>query len=178
MEAVSNFVFLGSKITVDCDCNHEIKRHLFFGGKAMTDLDNVLKSSSITLLTKVCVVKKVFFSSHVWIWELDHTEGWALKNWCFWIVVLEKTLESPLECKEIQSINLKGNHPWIFIGRTDVETKAPILWPPKGKSRLIRKDPDAGKNWGQEEKEATADVMVEWQHWLKGHASEPTPGDS
>ena len=75
MEAVSNFVFLGSKITVDCDCNHEIKRHLFFGGKAMTDLDNVLKSSSITLLTKVCVVKKVFFSSHVWMWELDHTEG-------------------------------------------------------------------------------------------------------
>ena len=134
----------------------------------MTDLDNVLKSSSITLLTKVCVVKKVFFSSHVWMWELDHTEGWALKNWCFWIVVLEKTLESPLECKEIQSINLKGNHPWIFIGRTDVETKAPILWPPKGKSRLIRKDPDAGKNWGQEEKEATADVMVEWHHWLKG----------
>ena len=144
----------------------------------MTDLDNVLKSSSITLLTKVCVVKKVFFSNHVWMWELDHTEGWALKNWCFWIVVLEKTLESPLECKEIQSINLKGNHPWIFIGRTDVETKAPILWSPKGKSRLIRKDADAGKNWGQEEKEATEDVMVGWHHWLKGHEFEPTPGDS
>ena len=117
-----------------------------------------------------------FCNNHVGMWELCHKEVWALKNWCFLIVVLKKTLESPLECKEIKPLNLKGNQPWILIGR--IYAEALILWPSDVKSRLIRKDPDAGKNWGQEEKEATADVMVEWHHWLKGHASEPTPGDS
>ena len=109
-----------------------------------------------------------FSSSHVWMWELDHKEGWVLKKWCFWIVVLEKTLESPLDCKEIQPVHPKGNQSWIFIGRTDAEAEAPILWPPDGKSWLIGKDPDAGKDWGQEEKGATEDEMVGWHHWLSG----------
>ena len=93
-----------------------------------------------------------FSSGHVWMWQLDHEESWTLKNWCFWTVVMEKTLESPLNCKEIQPVNPKGNQPWVFIGRTDAETEAPVLWPPAEKSSLIWKDPDAGKDWRQEEK--------------------------
>ena len=104
--------------------------------------------------------------SHVWTWELDYKESWLLKNWCFWTVVLEKTRESPLDCKDIKPINLKGNQPWIFIGRTDAEAEAPILWPPDAKGRLIRKDPDAGKDWRQEEKGTTEGEMVGWHHWL------------
>ena len=102
-----------------------------------------------------------FSSSHVWMWELDHKEGWASKNWCFWIVVLKKTLESPLDCKEIQPANPKGNQPYILIGRTDAEAESPILWPHDVKSWLIEKDPDAEKDWGQEEKGALEDEMVE-----------------
>ena len=102
-----------------------------------------------------------FSNSHVQMWELDHEEGWALKNWCFRIGVLEeKTLESPLDSKEIKLVNPKGNQPWIFIGRTDAEVEAPILWPPDAKNWLLRKDPDAGKGWGQEEKGTTEDEMV------------------
>ena len=99
-------------------------------------------------------------SSHVQMWELDHKEGWALKNWCFQTVVLEKTIESPLDSKEIKAVNPKGNQSWIFIGKTDAEAKAPILWPPDVKNWLVGKDPDAGKDWGQEEKGATEDEMV------------------
>ena len=117
-----------------------------------------------------------FSNSHVWMWELDHKEGWALKNWCFWTVVLEKILESPLDCKEIQPVNPKGNQSWIFIGRTDAEAEAPILWPSDGKRWLIVKDPDAEKDWGQE-KWATEDEMVGWHHWFKGHELGQTPGD-
>ena len=106
-------------------------------------------------------------SSHVQMWELDHKEGWVPKNWCFQIVVLEKILESSLDWKEIKLVNLKRNQPWIFTGRTDAE--APILWPPYMKSRLIGKDPDAGKDWRQEEKGVTEDEMVGWPYWLKGH---------
>ena len=125
VEAVADFTFLGSKITVDSDCTPEIKRHLLLERKAMTKLDSVLKSRDILLLTKLCIVKSVFFfSTHVWMWELDHKEGWALKNWCFQIVVLEKTLEeSPLNSKEIKPVNSKGNQPWIFIERTDALAK-------------------------------------------------------
>ena len=101
-----------------------------------------------------------FSSSHVWVWELDYKEGWTLKNWCFLIVVLEKTLESPLDCKEIKPINLKGNEPWIFIGMTDTEAEAPILWPPDEKSRLIGKDPDPGKDWRQKENKVAEDEIV------------------
>ena len=103
------------------------------------------------------------------MWELDHKEGWGPKNWCFWTVVLEKIPESPLDCKEIQSVNPKGNQSWIFIGRTDAEAETPKLWPPDAKSWLIWKDPNAGKDWGQEEKETTEDEMVGWHHRLNGH---------
>ena len=107
-------------------------------------------------------------SSHVWMWKLDYEESWLLKNWCFWTVVLEKTLESPLDSKEIKPLNPKGNLPWIFIRRTNAEAKAPILWPPDVKSWLIGKDPDAGKHWGWE-KGKTEDEMVGWHHRPSGH---------
>ena len=109
-------------------------------------------------------------------WELDHKESWVLKNWCFWTVVLEKTLESPLACKEIRLVHPKGDESWVFIGRADVEVETPILWPPDGKSWLIWKDPDAGKDWGQEGKGATEDEMVGWHHRLDGHEFEQAPG--
>ena len=112
------------------------------------------------------------------IWEWDHKEGWAPKNWCFWIVVLEKTLESPFDSKEIKPVNLKGNQPWIFIERTDAEAETPILWPPDAKNQLIGKDSDAGKDWRQEEKGRTEDVMVGRHHQLDGHEFKQTPGDS
>ena len=117
-----------------------------------------------------------FSSSHVWTWELDHKESWALKNWCFWTVVLERTLESPLDCKEIKPVNPKGSQSWIFIGRTDAEAEAPILWPPDAKNWLIWKDPDAGKDWGQEEKGTTEDEMVGWHHRLDGYEFEQALG--
>ena len=100
---------------------------------------------------------------------LDYKESWALKNWCFWTVLLEKTLESPLDCKEIQPVHPKGDQSWVFIGRTDAEAETPILWPPDAKSWLIWKDPDAGKDWGQEEKWTIEDEMVGWHDWLNGH---------
>ena len=105
-----------------------------------------------------------FFSNHIWMWELDHKEGWMLKNWCFQIVVLEKTLESPLDCKEIKPVNPKRNQPWIVIGRTDAEAEAPILWPPDAKNRLTGKDSDTGKDWRHEEKGMAEDKMVGWYH--------------
>ena len=110
-----------------------------------------------------------FSSSHVWMWELDYKESWALKNWCFWTVVLEKVLKSPLDCKEIQPVHPKGDQSRVFIGRTYVEAETPILWPPDVKSWLIWKDPDAGKDWGQEEKGTTEDEMFGWHYWLNGH---------
>ena len=113
-----------------------------------------------------------FSSGHAWMWELDCEESWAPKNWCFRTVVLEKILESPLDCKEIQSVHPKGNQSWIFIGRTDAEAETPILWPPDAKSWLIWKDPDAGKDWGQEEKGMTEDEMIGWHHRLNGHEFE------
>ena len=119
-----------------------------------------------------------FCSSHVWMWELDCKESWVPKHWCFWTVVLEKTLESPLDCREIKSVNPKGNQSWIFIGRTDAEAAAPIFWPPDMKSWLFGKNPDAGKDWGQEEKGATEDEMVRWYHWLNGYEFEQTLGNS
>ena len=117
-----------------------------------------------------------FPSGHVWMWELDYKENWAPKNWCFWIVVLEKTLESPLDCKEIQPVDPKGDKSWVFIGRTDVEAETPILCPPDAKCWLIGKDPDAGRDWGQEEKGTTEDEMVGWHHRLNGHGFGWTPG--
>ena len=111
------------------------------------------------------------------MWELDYKESWALKNWCFWTVVLEKTLESPLNCKEIQPVHPKGDQSWVFNGRTDVEAEIPILWPPNAKNWLIRKDPDAGKDWRAEEKGMTEDETVRWHHQLDGHGFEQAPRD-
>ena len=117
-----------------------------------------------------------FFSSHEWMWELDYKESWVPKNWCFWTVVLEKTLESPLDCKEIQPVHPKGNQSWILIVRTDDETEAPILWQPDAKNWLIGKDLDAGKDWRQKEKGMTEGKMVRWHHQLNGHEFEQAPG--
>ena len=159
VEAVTDFIFLGSKIIVDGDCSHEIKRRLLLGRKVMTNLDSILKSRDIILPAKVHLVKaKVFSTSLVWMWELDYKESWTLKNWCIWtVVLLEKTLESPLDCKEI-----KGNQSWIFIGRSDAETEAPIFWPPDVKNWLTGKSPDAGKDWRWEKRETTR------MRWLDG----------
>ena len=242
METVTDFIFLGSKITADGDCSQEIKRHLLLGRKAMTNLDSILKSRDITLPTKVSTVKAMAFavvmygcefssvtqscptlcnpmncstpslpvhhqlpdsiqthvhwvgdaiqpsdpllspsppalnlsqyqglfqiygfsSGHVWMWELDYKESWVLKNWCFWTVVLEKILESPLDCKEIKPVNPKGDQSWIFIGRTDVDVETPILWPLDVKSWLIRKFLRVGKIEGRRKRG--------WQRtrWLDG----------
>ena len=118
-----------------------------------------------------------FSSSHIWMWELGHKEGWPLKNWYFQTVVLERILESSLGSKEIKPVNPKWNQPWIFIGRSDAEAEAPILWPPDVKSPLIRKDLDAGKHWRQEEKWTTNDEICGWHHWPNGHEFEQAPGE-
>ena len=161
--------FWGSKITADGDCSHEIKRRLLLGRKVMTNLDTILKSRDITLPTNVPSQGYGFSYSRVWMWKLDCEESWVLKNWCFWTVVLKKTLESLLDCKEIQPVPPKGNQSWIFIGRTDVEAETSILRPPDAKNWLIGKYPDAGKDWRQEEKGITEDEMVGWHHQLNGH---------
>ena len=134
MEKVTYFIFLGSKFTADCDCSHEIKRHLLFGRKVMANLDSFLKSRDITLPTKVHLVKAMVFPVVMYGCELGYKERWTLKNWCFCTVGLKKTLSSPLDCKEIQPVHPKGNQSWIFIGRTDVEAETPILWPPDAKN--------------------------------------------
>ena len=147
VETVTYFIFLGSKITVDSNWSHEIKRCLLLGGKAMTNLDSILKSRDITLLTKVHQVKALVFPVVMYRhWELNYKEGWVPKNCCFWTVVLEKSLKSSLNSKEIKPVNPKINQPLIFIGRTDAEAETPVLWPPDAKSWLIGKDPDAGKD--------------------------------
>ena len=154
METVTDFIFLGSKITADGDCSHEIKSCLLLGRIAMTNLDSILKNRGIA--DKVLSSQSYGFSSgHVWMRKLDHKESWAPKNECFWTVVLEKTLESPLDCKEIKPFNPKGNQSWIFIGKTDAEVEALILQPTDAKDWLTGKNPDAGKDWRQEEKGMT-----------------------
>ena len=143
LETVTEFIFMGSKITSDGDCSHEIKRHLLFGRKAMTNLDSILKSKDITLPNKGPSTQGYGFScGHVWMWELDCKESRAPKNWCFSTVVLEKTCESPLDCKEIQPVHPNGNQSWMIIRKTDVEAETPILWPPDAKNWLIGKDPE------------------------------------
>ena len=146
VEEVIDFIFLGSKITMDGDCSHEIRRLLLLGRKVMTNLDSILNSRDITLRTMVCLSQSYgFSSSHVWMRELDQKDGWALKNWYFQTVVLEKTHESPLESKEIKPVNPKGNQPWIRTGKTGAEVEAPILCA-DAKSRLTGKDPDVEKD--------------------------------
>ena len=135
----------------------------------MTNLDSTFKNRDITLPTKVHLAKAMVFPVVMYGCESCTAESWAPKNWCFWTVVLEKTLESPLDCKEIQPVHPKGDQSWVFIGRTDVEAETPILWSLKAKSWLIWKDPEAGKDWGQEQKGMRKDEMVGWHHWLNGH---------
>ena len=130
MKTVTDFIFLCSKITANGDCSHEIKRHLFPGRKAMSNLDSILKSRDIILPTKVRLVKAMVFpvAMYGWMWQFDYKESWVPKNWCFWTELLEKTFESPLDCKEIQPINPKGNQSWIFIGKTDAEAETLATW--------------------------------------------------
>ena len=152
-------IFWGSKITADGDCSSEIKRHLPLGRKAMINLDSILK---IRDFANGDPYKQSygFSSSHVWMGELDHKEGWAPKHWCFWIVMSEKILESLLDCKEIKPVNPKGDQPGTIFGRIDDGDKAPLLWPLDAKNWLIGKDPDAGKDWRQKEKQVAEDEMV------------------
>ena len=150
-------LFLGYKITSDGDCSHEIKRRLLLGRKVMTNLDSILKSRDYFANKGPSSQCYGFSSSHVWIQELDYNESWVPKNWCFWTAVLEKTLESPLDFKEIQPVHPKGDQSWIFTGRTDAEAETPILWPPDVNNCLIWKDPHTEKGWRQEEKGMTED---------------------
>ena len=158
VETVTDFNFLGSKITVNGDCNHAIKRCLLLGKITMTNLDSILRSRDITFLTKVNIIKAMIFSnSHVWTWELDHKEDGVLKNWCFWAVVLQKTLESPLDCMEIQPVNAKGNIPEYSLERLMLKLKLQSFG-------HLMQDSDSGNCWGQEEKWVTEDQMVGWHH--------------
>ena len=168
---MSYFILLGFKITAYGDCSHEIKRHLLLGRKVMTNLDSILKIRGVTLPT-LSSQGYGFSTGHVCMWELHCEESWALKNWCFWTVVLEKTLESLLDCKEIQPVLPKWDQSWVFIGRTDAEAEIPILWPPHAKRWLIGKDPDAGRDWGKEDKGTTEHEMAGQHHRLDGHEFE------
>ena len=143
----------------------------------LTDLDGILKSRDITLPTQVRLVKAMVFPVVMYgLWALDCEESWAPKNWCFWTVVLEKTPESPLDCKEIQPVHSEGDQSWVFFVRNDAKAETSALWPPHGKCWLIGKDSDAGRGWGQEEKGTTEDEMAGWHHGLNRHESEWTPG--
>ena len=170
MQTVTDFILGGSKITADGDC-----RHLLLGRNAMTNLGCILKSRHYFADRSRSSQSYGFSSSHVWMWELDYKESWAPKNWCFWTVVLRKTLESPLDSKEVKPVNPKRNQSWIFIGRIDTEAEAQIVWPPDSKN-WIRKDPDAGKDWRQKEKGMAVDKMFGWHHWLDGHEFEQALG--
>ena len=173
METVTDFIFLASKITVGGDWSHEIKRCLLLGrkGQIYDKYRQHIKKQRYHFTRKGPSSQSYGFSnSHVWIWELDHKENWALKHWCFSTVALEKTLKSPLNSKEVKLVSCKGNQSWILIGRTDGRASAPILWPPDAKNWLIGKDPDVGKYWRQEEKGMTEDEMASptWWTWVWG----------
>ena len=168
METVTDFIFLGFKITADSDCSHEIKTLAPWKESYDQPRQHSKKQRHYFSNKGPSSQGYGFSSSHVWMWELDCNETWVLKNWCFWTVVLEKTLENPLDSKEIQPVHPKGDQSWVFIGRTAVEAETPVLGPPDTKSWLIGKDPDAGKDWRQEEKGTTEDEMVGWYHQLNG----------
>ena len=172
METVTDFIFGGSKITADSDCSHAIKRRLLLGRSYDQSTWHIKKQRHYFANKGPSSQGYGFSSSHVWMWELDCKESWAPKSWCFWTVVLEKTLESPLDCEEIQPVHPKGDQSWMFIGRTDAEAESPIFWLPDVKNWLIWKDPDAEKDWGKEEKGTTEDEMVGWHHQLNGHGFE------
>ena len=170
METVTDFIFLGSRITADGDCSHEIKRRLLLGRKSMTNLDDILKSWDFAKKGPSSQSYS-FSSSHVWMWELNYKQSWALKNWYFWAAVLEKTLKSPLVCKEIKPVNPEGDQECSLEGLM-LKLRLQYFWPPDVKNWLIGKDPDAGKDWRQEEKGTTEDQMAGWHHWLDGHEFE------
>ena len=161
----------------DGDCSHEIKRRLLLGSYDQPR-QHIKKQRHFFADKDLSSQSYGFSSSHVWTWELDYKESRAPKKQCFLTVVLEKTVESSLDCKEIKPVNPKGNQSWIVIGRTDAEAETPILWPPDAKNWLTGKDPHAGKDWRQEENGLTEDEMVGWHHWLDGHEFEQAPGDS
>ena len=168
VETVADFIFLGSKITADGNCSHEIKTCLLLGRKSYYQPRQHIEKQRHYFANKGLSSQGYGFSSgHVWMWELDYKESWVPNNWCFWTVVLEKTLASPLDCKEIQPVHPKGD--LSFIGRTVVEAETPIVWPPAAKIWLIVKDLVVVKDWGWEEKGTTEDEMVGWHHWLNGH---------
>ena len=176
VETVTDFIFLGSKITEDD--SHKIKRCLLLGRNAMTNLRQHIKKQRHHLANKGPYGQTYGFSSSQFrceSWTMKKAECWRID--AFETVVLGKTLDSPSDCKEIKPVNLKGNQPWIFTGRTEAEVEAPVLWPPDAKSQLIGKDPDAGIDWRQEEKGATEDEMIGWCYWLNGHEFEQALGD-
>ena len=178
VETVADFNFGGSKITGGGDCSHEIKRCLLFRKKVFYQTRQHIKNQRHYFVNKDPFSQGCNFStSHVWMWDLDYKETWASKNWCFWTVMLEMTLESPLHGKEFQPVHPKDQS-WVFIRRTDVQAETPILWPHDAKSLPIWKDPDAGKAQRQEEKGMTEDEMVRWHHQLNGHEFGWTPGVS
>ena len=172
METVRDFIFLDFKITADSDRSHAIKRRLLLGKKYFQPRHHIKKQKHYFANKRPSSQSYGFSSSHVWTWELDYKETLVLKNRCFWTVVLEKTLESPLDCKEIQPVHPKGNQFWIFVGRTDAQGKTPILWLPDVKNWLIGNDPITGKDWRQEEKGMTEDEMVGWHHRHDRHEFE------
>ena len=173
VETVADFILGGSKITADGDCSQEIKKKNFPWKKSYDQPRQHIKKQRHYFANKCPSSQRFSFSSsHVWMCELDYKENWVPKNWFFWMMVLQRTLESPLDCKEIQPVHPKGNQSWIFIGRTDAEGEAPILWPPDAKNWLIRKEPDAGKDWRQEQKGRTEDEIVGWHPQLNGHLFE------
>ena len=170
METVTDFIFLGSKITADGDCRSWNLKILALWKKSYDQHRQHIKKQRHYFVNKGPSSQSYgFSSSHVWMWGLDYKESWVLKNWCFWIVILDKTLESPLDCKEIQPVHSEGDQSLVFIGRNDAKAETPVLWPPHAKSWLIGKDSDAGRDWGQEEKGMTEDEMVGWHHQLNGH---------
>ena len=172
VETVSDFILGGSKITADGDSAMKLKDTYSLEGKLWPSRYNIKKQRHYFANKGPSGQGYGFSSGLVWMWELDCEESWALKNWCFWTVVLEKTLDSPLDCKEIQPVHPEGDKSWVFIGRTDAETGTPVLCPPHVKSWLIGKDPDAGRDWWQEEKGMTEYEMAGWYHWLNGHEFE------
>ena len=177
METMTDFIFLASKIIVNGDWSHEIKKMLASWKKSFDKPTEPIKKLRHYFADKgVSSQSYGFSSSHVWMWVLGRKESWVLKNWWFRTVVLEKTFESPLDCKNIKPVYPKGNQSWIFIGRTDAEAETLILWPPYVKNWLIRRDPDSGKDWRQEEKGMTEDETVGWHHQLIKHEFEQAPG--
>ena len=170
METVTDFIFIGSKITADGDCSHEIKRLNISPWKKNYDQlrQHTIKQRHYFFSQGPSSQSYGFSSSHIWMWELGFKASWVSNNWCFQTVVLVKTLENPLDCKEIQPVHLKGNQSWISIGRNDAEAETPMLWPHDVKNWLNGKDPDPGKDWWQEENGTTEDEMFGWHHWLYG----------